>query len=382
MVTPAHAASGPRTAVFDRLALDAGALAPLTIAYETYGTLDEDGTNAVLVCHALTGNAHAGSYPAPDGGPPADLGWWDPLIGPGRALDTDRCFVVCSNILGSCYGTTGPTSLDPASGLPYGPDFPAITVRDMVRAQRLLLDRLGVRRLLTVVGGSLGGFQVLEWAAMYPELVASIAPIATALGHSAWSIAFNQVARQAIRLDPAFKEGRYPAGSQPLLGLGLARQVAMISYRSAVSFQARFGRQSASAGGGNEGALGQSDDFEVARYLGYQGVKLVERFDANTYLTITEAMDRHDVTAGRGSLADAFAGFRGPVLSLGISSDILYPTSEQRDLAAAFERLGNPTRYVEIDSPHGHDAFLIEWEQLTAALRPFLCEVAGWPLAG
>lgn len=377
---------GQQTVRFDCLALDAGRLAPLTIAYETYGRLNEDGDNAILVCHALTGSAHAGTFYREDGTQDGAEGWWDPLIGPGRALDTDRYFVICSNIVGSCYGSSGPTSIEPESGKPYGARFPALTVRDMVRAQRLLVERLGVRRLQTVAGGSLGGFQVLEWAAMYPEMVASIVPIATSLAHSAWCIAFNQVSRAAILLDPAWQGGDYPPGAGPAAGLGLARQIAMISYRSDVSFQARFGRLLAPGAARpnalewrspeNE-ALPAGDDWEVSRYLHYQGAKLVDRFDANTYLTITEAMDRHDVAAGRGSAAAALAPYRGPALCLGIDSDVLYPVHEQRAIVNVLLTNGNAARYTQIHSPHGHDAFLIEWEQLSAAIEPFVAKVGG-----
>ncbi|MHB8575744.1 MAG: homoserine O-acetyltransferase MetX [Dehalococcoidia bacterium] len=372
---------GSQTAHFDALELNSGRLAPIDIAYETYGRLSEDGGNAILVCHALTGSAHAGSFYAADGSLDGAEGWWDPLIGPGRPLDTDQHFVICSNFLGSCYGTTGPASVDPASGRQYGRRFPAITVRDMVRAQRLLIDRLGVRRLRTVAGGSLGGFQVLEWAAMYPELVQSIVPIATSLAHSAWCIALNQAAREAIRLDPAFFGGDYATDSQPVNGLGLARQIAMISYRSAPSFESRFGRRLSPGAArpdpfewrteGNAG-VPSGDDFEVSHYLRYQGHKLVERFDANTYIAITEAMDRYDVGAGRGSAAQALSAFSGPVLCLGIDSDVLYPTYEQRALVEVFRGNGNAARYVEVASPHGHDAFLMEWDAMAAAIGPFV----------
>jgi homoserine O-acetyltransferase len=371
---------GLQSASFDALELDAGRLAPLTVAYETYGRLDADGSNAILVCHALTGSAHAGTFYRRDGEVDGQPGWWDPLIGAGRPLDTDRYFVVCANILGSCYGSSGPTSAGPNGG-PYGAAFPAITVRDMVRAQKLLIDRLGVRRLVTVTGGSLGGFQVLEWAALYPALTASIIPIATALAHSPWCIAFNQAAREAIRLDPAWRNGAYPADEQPVAGLGLARQIAMISYRSDVSFGFRFGRRLAPGTArpnpvewrteGNE-SVPRGEDFEVARYLSYQGIKLVERFDANAYIAITEAMDRHDVAAGRGSAAAALAAFRGPVLCLGIDSDVLYPTWQQGEIVRVLAGNGNAAQYSEIHSPHGHDAFLIEWDQIAAAIAPFL----------
>jgi homoserine O-acetyltransferase len=377
----ATAPPGPRTAKFDAIELDSGRLSPVQIAYECYGQLNEDGSNAILICHALTGSAHAGSFYDDQGSLVGIEGWWDPLIGSGRALDTNRFFVLCSNFLGGCYGSTGPTSLDPRTGRPYGPRFPAITVRDMVRAQRLLLETLGVTRLLMVTGGSLGGFQVLEWAAMYPEMVRSIMPIATSLAHSAWCIAFNQVAREAIRLDPAFHDGDYAPGDQPLGGLEIARQIAMISYRSGISFQARFARQVAPETKRKEpiewqrqdgNAVATGDDYEVSRYLRYQGRKLAERFDANTYITITEAMDRHDVGAGRGSAAQALLPFRGPAVCLGIDTDILYPTYEQHEIVQLFRTNGNDARYVEIASPHGHDAFLIEFDALGAVIREFV----------
>jgi len=385
-VTSGKPESGAFTATFAGIDLEQGRLAPLTVAYETYGRLNEDGDNAILVCHALTGSAHCGSFFGTDGAIRGAEGWWDPLIGPGRPLDTERFYVVCSNLLGGCYGTSGPTSVDLGTGSPYGPSFPCVTVRDMVRAQKLLLDRLGVRRLLSVTGGSLGGFQVLEWAAMYPQMVASIVPIATALQHSAWCIAFNQVAREAIRLDPEWQEGRYAPGAGPAAGLGLARQIAMISYRADVSFADRFGRR-LGPGAARPNPLdwrsetnelpASGDDFEVSRYLRYQGQKLVERFDANTYITITEAMDQHDVGAGRGSASKALEPFRGPSLCLGIDSDVLYPVHEQQEIADLLRANGNQSRYAEIHSPHGHDAFLIEWDQLARHIAPFIGSVAG-----
>ncbi len=381
MATRAQEVPGPAVARFAGLSLDSGGLAPLDVAYETYGTLNAAGDNAILVCHALTGSAHAGNHYDAAGNPLGPDGWWHPLIGPGRALDTHRFFVVCSNFLGSCYGTSGPTSINAATGQPYGPDFPPISIRDMVRAQRLLIEHLGIKRLVCIAGGSLGGFQVLEWAAMYPEMVAAIAPIATSLSHSAWCVGLSEIAREAIRLDPAFHQGRYPPGEQPRRGLGLARQVAMVSYRSAPSFQARFGRFLAPGAARphpleprtrDNQSVPFGRDYEVARYLAYQGAKLVDRFDANTYITITEAMDRHDVATGRGSAAAAFRPYAGAVLCMGINSDILYTVEEQLEILEVFAGLGNPVHYSEIDSPHGHDAFLMEWQQLDAALRPFI----------
>ncbi len=344
-------------------------LAPVTVAYETYGSLNSSGTNALLICHALTGDAHAANMPPHKNG---RAGWWDGVIGPGKAFDTDRYFVVCSNFLGSCYGTTGPTSINPATGEPYGIDFPTFTVRDMVRVQRALLDHLGVKQLRAVAGGSLGGMQVLEWALLYPDFVQSIIPIATAAQHSAWCIALNEAARLAIMNDPEWKEGRYT--TQPARGLALARIIAMISYRSRESFSRRFSRSIEEPDRGKAAR----DIFEVDRelfsiesYLRYQGKKLVERFDANTYLHITRAMDLHDITRERGTLEETLRSIRVPTLSVGIDTDILYPPEEQRAIASGIPNAD----YAEIHSPHGHDAFLIEFEQLNRLINDFLGRV-------
>jgi homoserine O-acetyltransferase len=331
-----------------------GTLRPVDVAFETYGTLNLTGSNAILVCHALTGNAHAAGV-----GPDGQQGWWDGLIGPGRAFDTNRYFVVCANFLGSCYGTTGPVSQNPATGRPYRMQFPQFTVRDMVRVQHALLGRLGVRRLAAIAGGSLGGMQVLEWALMYPEMVDAIIPIATAVRHSAWCIGLNEAGRSAIMNDPLWNNGEYD--EPPAAGLALARVVAMISYRSRVSFEQRFGRNRSPAGNG-------STIFDIQSYLRYQGRKLVERFDAATYVGITNAMDAHDVTRGRGDLADVLAGIRARVLCLGIDTDVLYPVEEQKEIAAAIPG----ALYREITSQHGHDAFLIEFEQLNSLIGKFL----------
>lgn len=321
-----------------------GELPDVTIAIETYGTLDADGSNALLVCHALTGSAHAAGA-SEDG----RAGWWDRMIGPGQTIDTDRWFVICSNVLGGCYGSTGPTSIDPHSGSPYGATFPAITIRDIVRAQRLALARIGIDRLAAVIGGSMGGMQVLEWGVCFPELVDAVIPIAVGAAHSPWAIAFNAVARGAIAL------GR--AAGDTEAGLRLAREAAMISYRSRDEWSARFGRQ-----------FGNDDGFAVEQYLRYHGRLLAARFDATTYDVLLGAMDRHDVTRGTGALRTALAAACRRALVVGISSDVLYPGIEQRTLAAALPN----AEYREIDSPCGHDAFLIEFEQLDAIIRPWL----------
>ncbi len=348
------------------LLLDCGeTLAPVSVAYETYGALNAEADNAVLVCHALTGSAHAAGLSDED---PRSPGWWDPMIGPGRALDTSRFFIISSNFLGSCYGTTGPSSPDPATGRPYGTRFPAVRVRDMVRVQEKLLASLGVRRLRTVIGGSLGGMQVLEWPLLYPDMVASIIPIATAAQHSPWCIGLNDLARQAITLDPAWRNGDYYGHGQPEGGLSLARQIAMVSYRSSGSFLERFGREQVPPEGDHSS---ERTVYQVESYLHYQGKKLVDRFDANTYLVISRAMDDHDVARDRSSLEEVLGMIRIPALCIGIDSDILYPAEEQRRIAALLPR----AQYRELHSPHGHDAFLMAYGQLGDHVRAFLAEV-------
>jgi homoserine O-acetyltransferase len=327
--------------------LESGVLLPsVTVAYRTWGRLSPGGDNAVLVCHALTGSADVDR-------------WWGRLLGPGRAFDPDRDFVVCSNVLGGCYGTTGPTSPRPGGPGRWGGDFPAVTVRDIVRLQADLLDALGVRRLRLAIGGSLGGMQVLEWALLFPEKVSAIAPIAVSARHSAWCIALSEAQRQAIYADPRWRGGHYPAGNGPEAGLAVARQIAMCTYRSRAGLEARFSR-AADPGG-----------FAVLGWLHHHGRALVDRFDANTYVTLTRAMDTHDVGRGRGGWREALAAVRAPALVVSIDSDVLYPPVEQEELAAALP-LG---RLVTLRSPHGHDAFLIEDEATNALVVRFRQEL-------
>ncbi len=332
-----------RFAELGDLALESGTVLPqVRVAYRTWGRLTAERDNAVVVCHALTGSADVDR-------------WWPALLGPGRALDPERDFIVCSNVVGGCYGSTGPLSTAPGAGAPWGPDFPALTVRDMVRAQMRLLDRLGVRRVALVVGGSLGGMQVLEWALLDPERVAAIAPLATAARHSPWCIAWSEAQRQAIEADPAFRGGRYPPAAPPRAGLVAARMAAMVSYRSPASLALRFARRTGERG------------FAVEEWLRFHGEQLVERFDANTYVALTRAMDRHDVARGRGPLAAVLSGVRVPALVLAIRSDVLYPPSEQEELAALLAQ----GELVVLDSPHGHDAFLIDGEAVSGLVRDF-----------
>jgi homoserine O-acetyltransferase len=349
-----------------------GALRDITLAYETWGTLDADGGNAVLVCHALTGDAHAAGPSGP--GQPTP-GWWDDVIGPGRGLDTDRWFVVCVNVLGGCQGTTGPASDDPRSGTPYGSRFPVVTIRDMVRTQAAVADHLGIERWLAVVGGSMGGMQVLEWGVMYPDRARSLVAIATTAAASAQQIAWSSVGRNAIASDPAWRGGDYydaPPGQGPYRGLAEARAIAQITYRTSAVFDERFGREVLEP---IDDHLGLWQRFDVEGYLDYHGAKLVRRFDANTYLLLNRAMDLHDLGRGRGGVELAVNRIRVPSLVMSISSDSLYPPHQQQQLRDLLARRGTPCQYEMIDSPDGHDGFLLAADQVGAALDGFLDEV-------
>jgi homoserine O-acetyltransferase len=348
-----------------------GLLRDVTIAYETWGTLAPDASNAVLVCHALTGDSHAVGALAPGHPTP---GWWNGLIGPGKAIDTDRWFVVCANVLGGCQGTTGPASPHPDDGKPWGSRFPVVSVRDWVRTQATLADHLGIRRWHSVVGGSMGGMQALEWAIMFPDRVASVVPIASALAASAQQIAWWSTGRRIIRLDPRWRGGDYydaEPGDGPDESLSVARMVSQITFRSDDVFTRRFGREVADPIDGF--SLWQR--FEVERYLEYHGEKLVRRFDANSYLLLTKAMDLHDVGRGRGGTEQALARLQAPVLAIGVQSDILYPLYQSQEIVALARANGIEARSVELDSPHGHDAFLIEHDQVGAPLSAFLDDV-------
>jgi homoserine O-acetyltransferase/O-succinyltransferase len=336
----------------------------LTIAYETWGELNRERDNAVLVCHALTGSAHAATR-GPGDGP----GWWEGLIGPGRPLDPERHFVICSNVLGSCCGTSGPSSVDPGTGLPYRGSFPEITTQDMVRAQKALLDHLGLPGLSLVIGGSLGAMQVWRWLVDFPGYARAGIPIAGTPQASPWAIALNAVARQAIFGDPAWEGGDYD-GEGPGDGLALARMIATISYRSARQFGERFGRERAISGPADPPAAG--GDFQVERYLRHQGRKLPARFDARSYVTLTRAMDLHDAAFPYGSLEGALARVEARVQAVGIQSDVLFDPSEIRSAVSLLRRLGAEASYAEIRSPLGHDAFLVEYPQLNTLVSDFI----------
>ncbi|HIJ61199.1 MAG TPA: homoserine O-acetyltransferase [Rhodospirillaceae bacterium] len=349
------------------LQLDCGlAMAPVTVAYQTYGRLNADKSNAILICHALTGDQFV-AEPHPLTGKP---GWWAEMVGPGRVLDTDRYFLICANVLGGCMGTTGPADINPATGKPWCLNFPVITIGDMVRAQLRLVDHLGIDRLFCVIGGSMGGMQVLEWAARYPDRVFAAVPIACSARHSAQNIAFAEVGRQAIIADPDWCGGDYPlSGKNPHRGLAVARMAAHITYLSETALHRKFGRTLQS------GALtyGFDADFQVESYLRHQGSTFVERFDANSYLYITRAMDYFDLAADHGGiLANAFTGTRTRFCVISFTSDWLFPTRESRAIVHALNAVAANVSFVEVESDKGHDAFLLDEPEFHATLSGFL----------
>ena len=353
------------------LAMDAGVnLSPFTIAYQTYGALNADKSNAVLICHALTGDQHVANVHPLTGKP----GWWEIMVGPGKPIDTDRYFVICSNVLGGCMGTTGPASINPATGRPWGLDLPVVTIRDMVRAQAMLIDRLGIDQLFCVAGGSMGGMQVLQWAASYPQRVFSAMPIAAAARHSSQNIAFHEVGRQAVMADPEWRGGRYfDHGVRPLKGLAVARMAAHITYLSDEALQRKFGRKLQNRAAPT---FSFDADFQIESYLRHQGSSFVERFDANSYLYVTRAMDYFDIAEDYGSLAKAFTGTRTRFCVVSFTSDWLFPTSESRAVVHALNAGGAAVSFVEVDTDKGHDAFLLDEPELLAATRGFLVSAA------
>ena len=346
-------------------ALESGAtLSPVTLAYETYGTLNADRSNAILVCHALSGSAHAG-------GPG---GWWSDCIGPGKAFDTDRFFVICCNVLGSCYGSSGPTSPDPTTREPYGLHFPLVTIGDMVRAQRVLIDHLGIDRLLSVAGGSMGGMQVLEWASHHPERVRSAIPLATTARSSPMLIAFSEVGRQAIYADPNWQNGSYYAnGHRPDAGLAIARMIGHITYLSDQSMHAKFGRRLQDR---EKFGYEFNTEFAVESYLKYKGLSFTQRFDANSYLYVTKALDYFDLSTPAG-LAAAFAHSQHiKFLVVSFTSDWLYPSYHSKELVTALTAAGADVTYLDIESSWGHDAFLLEVDTMTRLLGSFVNRIA------
>ena len=343
---------------FDELKLENGEkLSPVRIAYETYGELNADRNNAILICHALSGDAHVAGWHRGDKYP----GWWDGMVGPGRAFDTEKYFVISSNVIGGCKGSTGPSSINPVTGKPYGLEFPVVTIKDMVNAQKKLIDHLGVRQLLAVVGGSMGGMQVLQWAVSYKDLVKTAIPIATTAHLSPQGIAFNEVGRRAIMSDPDWNGGDYYGGRAPERGLALARMIGHITYLSDESMREKFGRELKNS---ERYGYDFSTEFQVESYLHHQGESFVKRFDANSYLYLTKAIDYFDLANGT-TLFDAFKGVKARFLVISISSDWLYPPYQSREIVMALTANEIDVTHVEIKSGYGHDAFLLETGQLT-----------------
>ena len=362
------------TVLFDSAALklDCGVtLDTLELAYRTYGTLNDDKTNAILICHALTGD----QYPAGENPLTGKPGWWTQIVGPGRIIDTDKYFVICSNVLGGCGGSTGPQSDNPDGSGPYGLNFPVITIADMVRAQNLLIDHFGIESLFCVIGGSMGGMQVLEWAAAHGERVFSAVPIATSARHSSQNIAFHEVGRQAILADPEWHSGAYYAQkAHPRKGLAVARMAAHITYLSEAALQRKFGRNLQDR---ESITYGFDADFQIESYLRHQGMSFVERFDANSYLYITRAMDYFDIAAENGgNLAAAFTNSATRFCVMSFTSDWLFPTAESVNLVRALNAAGANVSFVEIESDKGHDAFLLDEPEMHATLNGFLKSAA------
>jgi homoserine O-acetyltransferase/O-succinyltransferase len=344
-----------------------GSLSPVTLAYETYGSLNADKSNAIVVLHALTGDAHAAGWHNGD----KNSGWWDNMIGPGKAFDTDHYFVICSNVLGGCRGSTGPASINPRTGKPYALEFPVITVKDMVEAQRHLVDFFGVDQLLSVAGGSMGGMQALQWAASYPDRIRSVIPIATTATHSPQQIAFDEVGRQSIMADPNWNDGNYYGKALPAKGLSVARMVGHITYMSDVSMAEKFGRRFKD----DRGDFKFDPEFEVEGYLQYRGEGFINRFDPNSYLYITKAIDYFDLANGKG-LTEILRGVKARFLVIAFKSDWLYPAHQSQEIARACKRAGVEATYAELNSTWGHDAFLIEVEEQSHLVKHFLKKVA------
>src|SRR6187402_1572692 len=363
------------------LKLDSGvSLSPFQVAYKTYGTLNADRSNAVLICHALTGDQHVASKHPVTG----KSGWWETMVGPGRPIDTERYFVICPNVMGACMGTSGPASTNPKTGKPWGLDFPVITIRDMVRAQAMLLDELEIDSLFSVAGGSMGGMQVLQWAASFSKRVFSALPIACATRHSAQNIAFHEVGRQAVMADPEWRHGRYFAeGTSPRRGLAVARMGAHSTYLSDAALHRKFGRKFQDR---ENPTFSFDADFEVESYLRHQGSSFVDRFDANSYLYLTRAMDYFDIAADHdGKLAEAFRDTQTRFCLMSFTSDWLFPTAESRDVVHALNAGGVRVSFAEIETDKGHDAFLLDVPEFLDIAGAFLnsaASVRGLPVTG
>lgn len=364
-----------KIAFFDNdqpLKLDSGViLSPFQIAYQDYGTLNDDKSNAILICHALTGDQHVANTHPVTGKP----GWWNTLVGPGKIIDTDKYYVICSNVLGGCLGSTGPASLNPATGKPYAIDFPVITIGDIVRAQAMLVKRLGIETLFCVVGGSMGGMQALQWASAYKGKVFSSIILATGARHSAQNIAFDEIGRQAVMADPNWMGGRYlEAGKRPTKGLAVARMTAHVTYLSEAALHRKFGRNLQNR---DQITFGFDADFQIESYLRHQGMTFVERFDANSYLYLTRAMDYFDLEAEHGGrLSNAFTGSRGRFFVASFSSDWLFTTAQSRTFVHALNAVGARVSFVEIKTDKGHDAFLLDEPVMFSAIHSFLTAAA------
>jgi homoserine O-acetyltransferase/O-succinyltransferase len=343
-------------------------LGPVDIVYETYGEPNADRSNAILILHALSGNHHAAGYNDPHD---RQTGWWDGMIGPCKAFDTNRYWVICSNIIGGCKGSTGPTSIDPQTGAPYALNFPIVTIGDMVEAQKRLIDHLGISRLYSMAGGSMGGFQVLEWTLRFPDMVRSAICLASSARLSAQAIAFNSIGRSAITRDPEWNGGRYN-GKGPEQGLAMARMIGHVTYLSEMLLDIKFGRRLQSA---NRFSYNFTSEFAIESYLNYKGSTFTQRFDANSYLYITKAMDYFDISRSYGPLKQAFAGVKARCLFVSYSSDWLFPTSQTKEMVQALLSNGKPVSFIEIDSSYGHDAFLVEEEKLARIVSGFLTGV-------
>ena len=358
----------------EQIVLESGSrLGPITIAYETYGQLAADKSNVILIEHAFSGDSHVACHKDSDE-EASRPGWWDNMVGPGKGIDTDTYFVICSNILGGCMGTTGPTSKNPATGKPYGLEFPVVTIADMVHVQKKLLDYQGIKQVLCVIGGSVGGMQVLQWCASYPEMVRAAIPLATTLRHSALAIAFNEVARQAIMADPHWNGGDYYEKALPEMGLAVARMIGHITYLSDESMRRKFGRR---LQGKSDFSFNFDADFQVESYLRHQGSKFVRRFDANSLLFITKAADYFDLKVSDGQLIDILSVSEIRFLVVSFTSDWLYPTYQSRELVQVLKKNGLDVSFCEIEADCGHDAFLLPNRRLDALIAGFLKGVVG-----